>query len=106
MAEIRRGYETEMLSTGRRLREARTALDAAIMTEPLDQADINRRTEDLVAAQSDRIRLQTRMRAEVRGVLTPAQVIRFQQIERRLRRQMRMRQQTADPSNNPDDILR
>jgi Spy/CpxP family protein refolding chaperone len=89
MQEIRRSHEDEAITAGRRLRQARQALDRAIMSEPYDEAAVRQSTEELAAAQADRIRLESRIRAQVRGVLTPDQVIRFHQLERQIRREMR-----------------
>ncbi|MFP5260839.1 MAG: Spy/CpxP family protein refolding chaperone [Blastocatellia bacterium] len=89
MQEIRRSHEDEAITAGRRLRQARQALDRAIMSEPYDEAAVRRATEELAAAQADKIRLESRIRAQVRGVLTPDQVMRFHQLERQMRREMR-----------------
>jgi Spy/CpxP family protein refolding chaperone len=89
MAEIRRSYDEELAGAGRRLRQARQALNRAIMSERFDEALVNQRTEELAAAQAEMIRLQSRVRAQVRNVLTTEQVIRFHQIERQLRRNVR-----------------
>lgn len=89
MDAIRRDHEDEIISAGRRLREARRGFDRAIMSEQYDEALINRHVEELAAAQADVIRLQARIRGQVRGVLSPEQVMRFNELERRLRRQQR-----------------
>jgi Spy/CpxP family protein refolding chaperone len=89
MQEIRRSHEDEAITTGRRLRQARQALDRAIMSEPYNETAVRQTTEELAAAQADKIRLESRIRAQVRGVLTSDQVIRFHQIERQMRREMR-----------------
>jgi Spy/CpxP family protein refolding chaperone len=93
MQEIRRGHEDEAIAAGRRLRQARQSLDRAIMSEPYNDADVRQATEALAAAQGDKIRLESRIRAQVRGVLTPEQVMRFHQLERRMRREMREQNQ-------------
>jgi Spy/CpxP family protein refolding chaperone len=88
MQEIRRGHEEDAISTGRRLRQARAALDRAIMNETYNEDAVRRATEDLVSAQADKIRLESRIRAQVRGVLTAEQVLEFNRLERELRREM------------------
>jgi Spy/CpxP family protein refolding chaperone len=90
--EIRRSHEDEIIATGRRLREARRQLDRAIMSEQYDEALINRQAEELARAQADKIRLDARIRAQVRGVLTTEQVVRFHQLEREMRQRMREQQ--------------
>ncbi|HEX8184040.1 MAG TPA: hypothetical protein VF747_04795 [Blastocatellia bacterium] len=89
MQEIRRGHEDEAIAAGRRLRQARQALDRAIMSEPYNDASVRQATEELAAAQADKIRLESRIRAQVRGVLTSEQVLRFHQLERQVKREMR-----------------
>lgn len=89
MQEIRRSHEDEAITAGRRLRQARQSLDRAIMSEPYNEAAVRQATEELAAAQADKIRLESRIRAQVRGVLTPDQVMRFHQLERQMRREMR-----------------
>lgn len=93
MQEIRRSHEDEAIAIGRRIRQARAALDRAIMGEPYDEAAVRRATEELAAAQADRIRLEAWTRAEVRGVLTTDQVLKFHELERQLRREMRQQRQ-------------
>ena len=92
MDTIRRSHEDEVISAGRRLREARRAFDRVIMNEQYDEASINRHADELAAAQADMIRLQARIRGQVRSVLSPEQVMRFNELERRLRRQQREQQ--------------
>ena len=110
MADIRRSHEDALISAGRRLRQARQALDRTIMNEQYDEVLIRQRTEELAQAQADMIRLQTRMRSQVRSVLTSDQVLKFNELERRLRRQMReqklrenqMGEDNDDQSKPPD----
>jgi Spy/CpxP family protein refolding chaperone len=113
MQEIRRSHEDEVISAGRRLRQARQALDRAIMSEPYNEAEVRRATEALANAQGEKIRLDSRVRAQVRGVLTPDQVVRFHQLQREMRREMREQQndQNKEPGPRgmtsppePDDI--
>lgn len=91
MQEIRRGHDDEVIALGRRLRQARRWLDTAIMSERYDEATVRRATDELAAAQADKIRLDSKIRAEVRSVLTPDQVTRFHQLERQMRQEMRQR---------------
>jgi Spy/CpxP family protein refolding chaperone len=88
MQEIRRSHEDEALTTGRRLRQARAALDRAIMNENFNEEIVRRATEELAAAQTDKIRLESRIRSQVRGVLTLEQVQEFNRLQRELRREM------------------
>ena len=108
IADIQRSHEDEIISAGRRLREARQALDRAIRSEQFDERQVDQHIEDLAAAQADQIRLQARIRARMRGVLTSDQMMRLNELERRLRRQMReqqereMKRDGAQDQNAPD----
>ena len=93
MQEIRRSHEDELAATGRRLRQSRQALDRAIMSEPYNEAEVRRATEELAAAQAEKIRIDATVRSQVRGVLTPDQVQRFHQLQRDMRREMKEQQQ-------------
>lgn len=87
--DIQLNHDDERISAGRRLRQARQALDRAVMSERFDEASVRKATDELVAAQAEKIRLETRIRTEVRNVLTSDQVIRFHEFERRYRRQLK-----------------
>jgi len=91
--EIRRSHDDDVISAGRRVRIARQALDRAIMNENYNEAEVRRATEALASAQSDKIRLDSTVRSQVRGVLTQEQVQRFHQLQREMRRDMREQQQ-------------
>lgn len=114
MQEIRRNHEDEVVGAGRTLRQARQALDRAIMSDPYNEADVVRTTEALATAHGDKVRVDARVRAQVRGVLTSDQVQRFHQLQREMRREMRDQQQN-DKEREPgaeggddsmdDDIL-
>src|SRR5205085_11297938 len=109
MQEIRRNHDDEVISSGRRLRQARAALDRAIMSESYSEDAVRRATEELATAQADRIRLQSRIRAPVRGVLTTEQVQEFNRLQREMRREMQQQRREmqerqrglAEPINPP-----
>ena len=94
--EIRQSHDDDLISAGRRLRQARQALDRAIMSESYNEPEVRRATEALAAAQADKIRLGANVRAQVRGVLTSDQVQRFHQLQREIRRDMMKEQQQKD----------
>lgn len=102
MQEIRRTHDDEIISAGRRLRQARQALDRAIMSEQFNEAEVRRATEALTAAQADKIRLDASVRSQVRGVLTADQVQRFHQLQREMRREMREQQQDQQKETGPN----
>ena len=91
--EIRRSHDDDVIAAGRRVRQARQALDRAIMSESYNESEVRRATEALAAAQADKIRLDSTVRAQVRGVLTADQVQRFHQLQREMRRDIREQQQ-------------
>lgn len=91
--EIRRSHDDDVIAAGRRIRQARQALDRAIMNETYDESEVRRATEALAAAQADKIRLDSNVRSQVRGVLTSEQVQRFHQLQREMRRDLRQQQQ-------------
>lgn len=82
MAEIRRSNEDNVISSERRFRQTRNALDRTIMSEEYDEKLINQRIEEFVAAQSEATRQRARVRAQLRSVLTPEQILRFRELER------------------------
>ncbi|HSB09917.1 MAG TPA: Spy/CpxP family protein refolding chaperone [Blastocatellia bacterium] len=114
--EIRRNHDDDLIAAGRRLRQARQALDGAIMSEPYDEAVVRRATEALANAQADKVRLDAGVRAQVRGVLTSDQVRLFNQLQRQMlreRREQRLDQEremgprgtTTPPESDDVDLL-
>ncbi|HXI92806.1 MAG TPA: Spy/CpxP family protein refolding chaperone [Blastocatellia bacterium] len=103
--EIRRSHDDDLISAGRRLRQARQALDRAIMSETYSEPEVRQATEALAAAQADKIRLDANVRSQVRGVLTPDQVQRFHQLQREMRRDMKEQQQKdQDKETGPQGL--
>jgi len=99
--EIRRNHDDDIIAAGRRLRQARQALDGAIMTEPYNEAAVRRATEALANAQADKIRLDAGVRAQVRGVLTSDQVRLFNQLQRQMQRERRQQRLDQDKEMGP-----
>ena len=60
--------------TNRRLREANIALDQALDAEPVDENLIERRINELAAAQTAQIRMRIRMELSIRRELRPEQL--------------------------------
>lgn len=102
MQAIRRTHDDEVISAGRRLRQARQALDRAIMSEQFNEAEVRRATEALAAAQADKTRLDATVRSQVRGVLTTDQIQRFHQLQRELRREVREQQRDEQKEMGPN----
>jgi Spy/CpxP family protein refolding chaperone len=107
--EIHAAHEEEVREIGGRLRAARNALDRALMGNIYNEIVIKEHTEELVAAQSEQIRMNARMRAEIRKLLTPEQVRRFHEKNREIQRQINqikleeLSNQTNRPQNQPPD---
>ncbi len=100
MADIRQNNEENIIIAGRRLRQARAQLDRAIMNENFDEKFIEARIEELVAAQAEVTRLQTRIRAQLRSVLTPEQVTRLKTLEREMRERLREQRELGPRGQN------
>lgn len=94
--EIRRSHDDDVIAAGRRIRQARQALDRAIMNETYDESEVRRATEALAAAHADKVRLDSNVRSQVRGVLTSEQVQRFHQLQREMRRDLRQQQREQE----------
>jgi Spy/CpxP family protein refolding chaperone len=104
--DFARSHDDESAMIGRRLRQSRNALDRALMSETYNEALIKRLTEEFVAAQAEQVRLNTRIRAEFRSVLTPEQVRRFVEREREIQQRIReLKQQELlnQQDNRPPD---
>jgi Spy/CpxP family protein refolding chaperone len=106
LMDIPRNHEDQIIAAGRRIREARRELDRALRSEQFDQRLIDQRIEEFAAAQAAQARINARLRAEMRQVLTPEQMIRLNDIEKRLRREMREQvereqKETGSQEDNP-----
>lgn len=87
--EINRETRGQMRAAVQRQREARRALDAAIYAEKPVQGEIEKRTNELTAAQAALTKLRAATESRIRQVLNAEQLARF----RELRRQNLERQQ-------------
>jgi Spy/CpxP family protein refolding chaperone len=102
MVKIRDSHNDDFASAGRRLRQAQRGLDEAMMSPQFNEAEVNRRIEDLAQANADRVRLQQRMRAEMRQVLTPEQVMKFNQVQRELQQKQQELKRIEMLQTSPD----
>ena len=106
MVRIRNSHDDEIVSSGRKLRQAQRGLDEAMMDPQYNAAEVNRRIEALAQANADRVRVMQRVKAEIRQVLTPEQVMKFNQVQREMQqkqqelKRIEMLQQTS-PEKNP-----
>jgi Spy/CpxP family protein refolding chaperone len=102
MAKITTQHDEEVVAAGRKIRQAQRGLDEAIMNPLYNEAEINRRIEDLAQARADQVRLQQRMRAEIRKVLTPEQVMKFNEVQREMQKKMQEQRQIQMQQTSPD----
>jgi hypothetical protein len=72
------------------------------MSEPYNEMIANRAIEEFASAQAEKIKLEARVRAELRGVLTSDQVMRYHEIERQLRQQRRLQIDQREQNNEMD----
>lgn len=85
----------ERQMTNRRLREANLALDQALDSEPVNEAVIDERLNDLAAAQAAQMRMRIQTEIKIRRELRPEQLATL----RRLRLQMRDFMDAQRPPN-------
>ena len=77
--------KNERQSTNRRLREANVALDQALDADPIDEAVIQQRINELATAQAAQLRMRIETEIKIRRELRPEQLA----LLRRLRLQIR-----------------
>jgi Spy/CpxP family protein refolding chaperone len=92
--QISQSHDDEIRAAGRRVRQARLALDRSLMSEQFNEGEVNRLAEEFAAARADQIKMEARVRTEVRKVLTNEQIQKFNQLQQQIRqRQQQIRQQ-------------
>ena len=101
MARIGSAHDEEIVAAGRRIRQAQRGVDEAIMNQ-FNQAEVNRRIEDLAQATADRVRVQQRMRSEMFRVLTPEQVIKFNEVQREMQKKIQEQRLIEMQQTSPD----
>jgi Spy/CpxP family protein refolding chaperone len=103
MRTIYQEHQDEIASANRKVRQARQSFQQAIMSEQLDEGLVNKRIDDLAAAQMDQVKNQARLTAELRKVLTPDQVVKFNELQRQIRerrnKEQLNNQQSASAAN-------
>lgn len=77
--------KNERQSTNRRVREANVALDQALDSDPIDEAVIQQRINELATAQAAQLRMRIETEIKIRRELRPEQLA----LLRRLRLQIR-----------------
>jgi Spy/CpxP family protein refolding chaperone len=73
----------QMEAAGLRLREANRALDEAIYSDALNEADVEARLKDVQAAQANMAKVRFNSELAIRKVLTPDQLVRFRDLRRK-----------------------
>lgn len=89
----------------RRVNQAQRALEAAIYSDNPSEAEIERLTQEVAAAQADQVRMRAMTELKIRRVLTPEQLNTFRMIRRQraIENQIKRRQENANqqrPLNN------
>ena len=82
---IREETQTERQIANRRLREANFALDQALDAEPVNDAVIEQRVNELAAAQAAQLRMRIQMELKIRRVLRPEQLAVLRQMHLQIR---------------------
>ena len=82
---ILRAHKDEARAASDRLWQARQAIDEAVRREPIDEAVIRQRAADAASASVELALLHAKVRGEVRGVLTPEQNAKAEEIHAEIR---------------------
>jgi Spy/CpxP family protein refolding chaperone len=82
---IREETQTARQIANRRLREANFALDQALDAEPVNDAVIEQRVNELAAAQAAQLRMRIQMELKIRRVLRPEQLAVLRQMHLQIR---------------------
>jgi Spy/CpxP family protein refolding chaperone len=82
---IREETQNERQIANRRLREANVALDQALDAEPVNEAVIEQRVNELAAAQAAQLRMRIQMELKIRRVLRPEQLAVLRQLHLQIR---------------------
>ena len=82
---IREETQNDRQMTNRRLREANVALDQALDADPVDEAVIEQRVNELAAAQAAQLRMRIQMELKIRRVLRPEQLAVLRQMHLQIR---------------------
>ena len=102
LVEISRQNAPEAQQLGRRLNQARLALDAAIYADDVDEATVEERLREVAVAQAAVVRMRALTELRVRRVLTPEQLKLFRQLRREafLRRRLGRRARQGDRADD------
>ena len=71
--------------TNRRVREANVALDQALDTEPVDEALVEQRVNELATAQAAQLRMRIQTEMKIRRELRPEQLVTLRQLRLQIR---------------------
>ena len=75
----------ERQSTNRRVREANVALDQALDANPVDEAIVEQRVNELAAAQTAQLRMRIQIELRIRRELRPEQLAMLRQLRLQIR---------------------
>lgn len=77
--------KVERQMANRRLREANAALDQALSADPIDEAVIEQRVNELAAAQATQLRMRIQIELKVRRQLHPEQLAMLRRLQLQIR---------------------
>ena len=100
--------KNERQSTNRRLREANVALDQALDTEPIDEAVIQQRINEVATAQAAQLRMRIETEIKIRRELRPEQLAMLRALRLQIRdvvgdqrpRRQQQRRDAFQPNRN------
>ena len=100
--------KNERQSTNRRLREANVALDQALDTEPIDEAVIQQRINEVAMAQAAQLRMRIETEIKIRRELRPEQLAMLRALRLQIRdvvgdqrpRRQQQRRDAFQPNRN------
>lgn len=95
-----------MVAAQMRLRAANRALDEAIYSDTMSDADVDARTKELQDAQAEVVRIRSMSEFSIRKILTPEQLARFRELraqfeEVRKNVEMRRRRNAGNGQGSP-----
>ena len=99
--------KNERQSTNRRVREANVALDQALDAEPIDEAAIQQRVNDVATAQAAQLRMRIETEIKIRRELRPEQLAMLRRLRLQIRdvvggqgQRQRQRREAFQPNRN------
>ena len=103
--EVRGQHEAEARALGRRVLQARRALDEAIYSDRADEALVEQRAKELAEAQGEATRLRAQVEWRIRRVLTPEQLSALRVMREQAQRDRLEQRRRRGPRRGPRDAF-